>query len=76
MSAAMMTPPLNLTPSTDVPVTMGFLPGGASKQSAPETGSDRGNHWLRLMPISYTVLFKTTFKPKLFGSEGRHQSEP
>lgn len=25
MSAAMMTPPVNLTPSTDVPVTMGFL---------------------------------------------------
>lgn len=25
MSAAMMTPPVNLTPRTDVPVTMGLL---------------------------------------------------
>lgn len=25
MSAAMMTPPVNFTPSTDVPVTMGLL---------------------------------------------------
>lgn len=28
MSAAMMTPPVNFTPSTDVPVTMGLLQGG------------------------------------------------
>lgn len=27
MSAAMMTPPVNFTPSTDVPVTIGFLQG-------------------------------------------------
>lgn len=33
MSAAMMTPPANFTPSTDVPVTMGFLQGDTQPQT-------------------------------------------
>lgn len=64
MSAAITTPPSNLTPRTEVPVTMGFLEreGGLERSSAggePEPASrvvGSASDFQRLLSFSGTLL--------------------
>lgn len=65
MSAAMMTPPLNLTPSTDVPVTMGFLQGKVRVVSTGNRKWQRLDRWLRLNDLFWYQLAPLCRSPHL-----------